>query len=184
MVAVNLAAGEHEVVIRGVRLWYLVRGEGPILLVQPGGAGWGGDISPYITTLQPLERVRKVVYLEPRGMGRSQRLENSSAYAMDEYVNDIEALRQELNLSRVAILGHSHGSFVALSYAIRFRERVERLVLVGASPHLLLGDHEGWAQQRPGYAEAQSALPKVGADIALRGAARSAEVRDGRMCCH
>jgi len=40
-----LAPGEHEVELRGINVWYLVRGSGPVLLIQPGGAGWGLNIS-------------------------------------------------------------------------------------------------------------------------------------------
>jgi proline iminopeptidase len=163
----NLSIGKHETVIRGAKLVYIVKGKGPVLLVQPGGAGWGGDISPYIETLKPLEQVRTVVYLEPRGMGLSQRLENSSAYEMNEYVEDIEALRQYLNLPQLAILGHSHGGFVALKYAIRFPGQVERLVLVGTSPNFLLDEYKGWAKQRPGYAEAEAAFDRIEQDTSF-----------------
>ncbi len=66
-----LAPGEHEVELRGVRIWYLVRGSGPVLLIQPGGAGWGGDATVYIETLRPLEAAYTLVYYDPRGIGRS-----------------------------------------------------------------------------------------------------------------
>ena len=163
----TLSIGKHETVIRGAKLVYMVNGNGPVLLVQPGGAGWGGDISPYIETLKPLEQVRTVVYLEPRGMGLSQRLENSSAYEMNEYVEDIEALRQYLDLPQLAILGHSHGGFVALKYAIKFPGQVERLILIGTSPYFPQGEYEGWAKQRPGHAEAEAALEKIEQDTSI-----------------
>jgi hypothetical protein len=41
-----LAPGEHEVEVRGVKIWYVVRGEGPVLLLQPGGAGGEGTRRP------------------------------------------------------------------------------------------------------------------------------------------
>ena len=84
----TLSPGEHYAVINGVKLWYLVRGEGPVLLFHPGGAGWGGDASPYIETLKPLEKERTVVYLEPHGIGHSERLSDSTAYSMEKYVEE------------------------------------------------------------------------------------------------
>jgi hypothetical protein len=61
-----LAPGEYEVELRGVQIWYLVRGTGPVLLIQPGGAGWGGDATIYEETLRPLEAAHTVVYYDPR----------------------------------------------------------------------------------------------------------------------
>ncbi len=156
-----LSPGEHYVTIRGVKLWYLVQGSGPVLLVQPGGAGWGGDASPYIETLKPLEKIRTVVYLEPRGIGRSQRLKNITAYKMDEYVQDIESLRKYFETPKIAIAGHSHGGFVALKYALEYPKMVECLLLIDTTPYIHLGDYEQWLKKRKGHKEALLAFNKL-----------------------
>jgi proline iminopeptidase len=155
-----LAPGEHEVEVRGVRLWYLVRGSGPALVLQPGGAGWGGDSNIYIETLEPLESTNTVVYLEPRGIGRSGRVADPALYTMDEYVEDVEALRRHLGLDRLRLAGHSHGGFVALTYALVYPERVERLVLLNSGAFVRALD-PAWMETRPGYAEAQARLAAV-----------------------
>lgn len=156
-----LSPGEHSVNIRGVNLWYYVKGRGPVLLIQPGGAGWGGDATLYIETLKPLEQIRTVVYLEPRGIGRSQRLSDPDAYRMDEYVEDIESFRKYLEIPQIAITAHSHGGFVALKYALQYSKKVERLVLIDTTPHISLGDYNSWLRKRKGYREALSALKKL-----------------------
>lgn len=56
---------------------------GPPLVFQPGGAGWGGDATPYIGTPGPLEAAHTVVYYDPRGIGRSGR-SDPALYALDE----------------------------------------------------------------------------------------------------
>ncbi len=43
---------------------------------------------------------------------------------------DADALREELGFERWAVLGHSFGGYVALEYALRYPERVSRLVLL------------------------------------------------------
>ena len=156
-----LSSGEHYVAIRGVKLWYFVQGSGPILLVQPGGAGWGGDASPYIETLKPLEKIRTVVYLEPRGIGRSQRLREIDAYKMDEYVQDIESLRRYFGTPQIAIAGHSHGGFVAMKYAIKYPKKVECLILIDTTPYIHLGDYNQWLKKRKGHREALVAFNKL-----------------------
>jgi proline-specific peptidase len=148
-----LTNGEHIIQVRGVDLWYHVKGEGPLLLFLPGGSGWGGDITPYLETLGPLETTRKIIYFEPRGIGRSQRLNDLSKYSMDEQVEDIEALRMHFGLDTLAIAGHSGGGFVALKYAIKYPDNVERLLMLGSGPTLKPGDVQEWESKRQGYKE-------------------------------
>ena len=159
----RLSPGEHLAIIRGIQLWYYVQGSGPVLLVQPGGAGWGGDASPYIETFKPLENVRTVIYLEPRGIGRSQRLKDPHAYRMEEYVNDIESLRIYFGIKQIAIAAHSHGGFVALKYALQYPKMVERLLLIDTTPcsSIHLGNYHSWLKKRKGYRSASSALRKL-----------------------
>lgn len=156
-----LSPGEHYANIRGIKLWYYVQGSGPVLLIQPGGAGWGGDATPYIETLKPLEEVRTVIYLEPRGIGRSQRLNDPLAYCMEEYVKDIESFRNCLGVPQIAIAAHSHGGFVALKYALHYSKKVERLLLIDTTPYIFLGNYHNWLKMRKGYKEASSALKKL-----------------------
>jgi proline iminopeptidase len=150
----RLAAGEHEVELRGVRIWYLVRGSGPVLVMQPGGAGWGGDATIYVESFQALETAHTVVYYDPSGIGRSGRAEDSARYTLDEYVEDLEALRGHLGLDTFNLAGHSHGGTVALKYAVAYPERLGRLVIVGSAP--FDPDHTEWMESRPGYEAAMA----------------------------
>jgi pimeloyl-ACP methyl ester carboxylesterase len=56
------------------------------------------------------------------------------AYRLEDYVYDLDELRQDLGLERIDLLGHSHGGFVAMSYASAHPQRVRRLVLVATGP--------------------------------------------------
>jgi proline iminopeptidase len=162
-----LAPGEHEVEVRGVKIWYVVRGEGPVLLLQPGGAGWGGDATPYAETLRPLEAAHTVVYYDPRGIGRSGRSADPTLYSLDEYVEDLEALRRHLGLERFNLAGHSHGGFVALKYALAYPEHLDRLLVLNSGSFLGGLDPE-WLQTRAGYGAAQARMaaldPTLGPD--------------------
>jgi proline iminopeptidase len=149
----TLTPGEHEVVLRGVNIWYMIRGTGPVLLIQPGGAGWGGDATIYIETLRPLEAAHTLVYYDPRGIGRSGRSSDPALYTMKEYVEDLEALRQHLRLETVNLAGHSHGGSVVLKYALAYPERVEKLLVLNSGP--FAHDPEpGWLELRKGYESA------------------------------
>lgn len=156
-----LSSGEHIEKIRNVYLWYLVRGQGPVLIVQPGGAGWGGDATPYINTFKRLEEFQTIVYLEPRGIGKSQRSVEKKAYSMEEYVEDLEALRRLFDLKKVSLAGHSHGGFVTLKYAIKYPKNVDKLILIDTTPSTLLGDYQQWFLGRKGAMEALTEISKI-----------------------
>jgi proline iminopeptidase len=114
----------------GRRLFYDTRGAGERLVCHPGGPGFSGA---YLGELGGLDRSRAIVALDPRGTGRSDPPGSTDAYALDDYVADLGLLQGHLGLGRVDLLGHSHGSLVALLYAARYPGRVRRLVLVAVA---------------------------------------------------
>jgi proline iminopeptidase len=118
----------------GRKLFYDIRGEGEPLLCHPGGPGFS---SAYFGDLGGLDRSRKLVVLHPRGTGGSDQPASEAAYALPDYVADLGHVQSHLGADRIDLLGHSHGSLVALLYAAEHPERVGQLVLVavGAGFH-------------------------------------------------
>jgi proline iminopeptidase len=57
-----------------------------------------------------------------------------AALTLGALVEDMDALRRALGLERLAVLGHSGHSILALAYAARFPERTARGVIVGGMP--------------------------------------------------
>jgi pimeloyl-ACP methyl ester carboxylesterase len=110
----------------GRTLAYRRVGSGPTLICHGGGPGFS---ALYLGELAGLDRELELVQLDPRGTGGSDRPADPRAYSIDHYANDVEELREHLGLERVNLLGHSHGGVVAIAYAARFPDRVERLIL-------------------------------------------------------
>jgi proline iminopeptidase len=106
-------------------------GSGPPLLCHPGGPGCS---SLYFGELPELASERTLVMLDPRGTGESDRPADPSAYGLEHYVADIEAVREGLGLERLDLLGHSHGGFVAIAWGGAHPDRVGRLVLASTAP--------------------------------------------------
>ena len=75
-----------------------------------------------------------MVYVEPICTGGSGRLPDPARYVRATYVRFLHALIEHLGVPRVALLGHSHGGFVALDYALTHPDRVDGLVLHDTSP--------------------------------------------------
>lgn len=131
-----LAPGPHEVVINGVRLWYRVAGRStgtPVLFLH-GGPGEGShSFSKYAGP--PLERSLRMIYLDQRGSGHSERPWRKD-YSLDLLVEDTEQLRRLWGVPKIALIGHSIGTVIAMEYAARYPEHVSRLVLAAAGPDL------------------------------------------------
>jgi proline-specific peptidase len=145
----------------GRRLAYRRVGFGPTLICHGGGPGFS---SLYLGNLGGLDERLELVLLDPRGTGRSDRPEDPRAYAIDDYVDDLEALRRQLGLERINLLGHSHGGVVAIAYAARHPDRVERLILASSLARWAPAQEAAMEQaiashaDEPWYADAKAAL--------------------------
>jgi proline iminopeptidase len=127
-----LAPGEHQRVLNGVRLYYRIAGEAPEarapVLFLHGGPGYNSY--SFARLMGPrLEKDRRMVYLDQRGCGRSERPWDGH-YSLEVLVADLEALRQELGVERWVLLGHSFGATLALEYAARHPQHVAGMVYV------------------------------------------------------
>jgi proline iminopeptidase len=110
----------------GRTLAYRRVGSGPTLVCHGGGPGFS---SFYLGDVAGLGDHLDLVMLDPRGTGQSDRPANARSYAIEDYANDVEELREHLGLERINLLGHSHGGVVAMDYAARYPDHVEKLIL-------------------------------------------------------
>ena len=80
------------------------------------------------------QKYRCVLY-DQRGSGEST-IPKVDDETMDigNFVEDLEVLRNHLQLEKMALLGHSWGSGLGLLYAQRYPERLSHLILVGPGP--------------------------------------------------
>lgn len=117
----------------GVSLHYRISGEGPVLLVHPGGPGTASD---FFGDLAGLDEVATIIWLDPRGTASSTAPEEAHAYKLEHYAADIEAVCDNLGLEQIALLGFSHGGMVAMRHAIDYPERLTKLVLLDTAPAL------------------------------------------------
>src|SRR2546421_3329787 len=145
----------------GRKLAYERLGSGPALVCHGGGPGFSGL---YLQNLGGLDEHLELIVLDPRGTGGSDRPADSRAYTVEDYANDVEELRAHLGLERISLLGHSHGGVVAMEYAARHPERVDRLILASTLVRFAAEQQRaleaGMAARRgePLYAAAAAAL--------------------------
>ena len=156
-----LADGEHDVVVNGVRLWYRVAGKTtravPPVVFLHGGPGYNSE--SFMRLEGPrLEKSLRMVYLDQRGSGRSER-PWTKHYALDTLVADLEALRRTLGAPTLALIGHSFGTILALEYAARYPEHVSRMVLVGTPMDLQRACAARLAKLRATHASELTGIP-------------------------
>jgi len=116
--------------VLGKRIWVEEEGQGPVLLLVPGGGGGSHDY--FHPWLRPLAQHFRVVTFDGYGRGRSEKAARPSEYSFRRDVEEVEGLRKALRIERMAVLGHSYAGYVAQAYAIQHPERVTHLVLSNA----------------------------------------------------
>ena len=113
--------------VNGVRLRYLVGGQGSAVVLLHGYAETGHMWHPIMPLLA---RRHTVVVPDLRGAGGSAKPE--SGYDKKNMAVDIHELTASLGLDRVRIVGHDIGLMVAYDYAAQFPEATERVALMDA----------------------------------------------------
>jgi len=111
----------------GVMIYYMSTGRGQPLIILHGGPGASHDY--FLPYLLPLAKYNRVIFIDERGSGRSQKLENPSGYTIENMVEDVEAVRQALGLGKISLLGHSYGGALAQAYALKYQRNLSHLIL-------------------------------------------------------
>jgi len=117
--------------VPGGPVWFRVVGTGsatPILLLH-GGPGAG---SCRLSALAALGDQHRVVFYDQLGSGRSGRPADPALWQINRFVEELDAVRNQLRLTRIHLLGHSWGASLAVQYVLTKGARgVESLILVG-----------------------------------------------------
>ncbi len=128
----EMPAKEGFVSFRGHNVWSRIVGDreasgGFPLLCLHGGPGCPHDY------FEPLEAIaatgRRVVLYDQLGCGNSDIPTDSSTYTIALYLEEIDTIRQALELPRLHVLGHSWGGMLAMEYALKQPAGLASLVL-------------------------------------------------------
>lgn len=107
---------------------YAQKGNGQPLILIPGFAS-GSWI--WFCQIEELSKDFRVITFDPRGIGQSPSdLPNPS---LGTFAADVGLILDELKIEKAHVLGASFGGFVALEFALKFPERVKKLVLACTS---------------------------------------------------
>jgi pimeloyl-ACP methyl ester carboxylesterase len=113
--------------VDGVRLRYLVAGQGPPVVLLHGFAQTSHMWLPLI---ERLRQRHTVIAPDLRGAGGSDKPE--SGYDKKTMAADVHALVASLGVGPVSLVGHDIGLMVAYAYAASYPEAATRVVLMDA----------------------------------------------------
>jgi pimeloyl-ACP methyl ester carboxylesterase len=134
-------ATEHSTKLRGIDFHWLQCGDGgapPLVLLH----GLTGHARTW-DHMAPALAARFCVYApDQRGHGDTGA---GDTYTTQDFVDDLEALRQHWKLDRFALMGLSMGGHNAIAYAAAHPQRVERLIVVDIPPRIDRTRAPNWA---------------------------------------
>jgi len=156
----------------GLRLHYLDEGQGEPVVMLHGNPTWSFHFRTLVLALRDRHRV---VVPDHIGMGLSDKPGDSQyRYCLQSRADDLTALLDHLGLVRgVTPIGHDWGAAIGMAWAVRYPERVARLVVLnGAAFHVPPGAHVP-AALHLARNRALGALALRSSDFFIRTAART-----------
>jgi len=124
----------------GVEIAYAIEGRGaPILLIHGFASNmqinWGGP--GWIRLLA--ENGFRVIALDNRGHGASEKLYDPEAYTGPTMAEDARRLLDHLGIEQADVLGYSMGARIAAFLGLRHPERVRSAIFAGLGANMVYG---------------------------------------------
>lgn len=130
----------HKFNSDGVEIAYEVTGEGePVILIHgfASNARVNWRDTGWVKTLA--EAGRRVVVMDNRGHGQSQKLYDPAFYAAPEMAEDARRLLDHLGIGRADVMGYSMGARIAAFLALAHPSRVRKAVFAGLASRMITG---------------------------------------------
>lgn len=127
---------------QGLIFWREV-GEGtPVILLH----GAWNDSSQWVSVMEALSQHFHCFALDLLGCGESNN--PNIHYSIDLQVECLAEFLQALKLDKVYLVGHSLGGWIAASYALKYPEQVEGLVLLSPEGVEIQGQEKQWRKMQ------------------------------------
>lgn len=123
---------KHRINVGDAMLYVEEEGKGiPLVLINGGPGGTHHYFHPWFSKAKKYARV---IYYDQRGCGLSDFEPGEEGYSVHQAVEDLDAIREALDIDKWVVLGYSYGGFLAQFYTVNHPENVAALILLGASP--------------------------------------------------
>ncbi|KAA2224599.1 alpha/beta fold hydrolase [Chryseobacterium sediminis] len=124
----NAAVGKY-LKLQDTNLYYEIYGEGEPLILLHGNSG---SIKDFYQQIPVLSKQYKVIAIDTRGQGKS--IDSSKKdFTYKMFAEDVKALMDQLKLNKVSIAGWSDGGNTGFEFALKYPERLNKLITIGAN---------------------------------------------------
>jgi pimeloyl-ACP methyl ester carboxylesterase len=114
--------------VNGTELHYEVRGNGPPLVMLHGGVD---PSEMFGAPLAEMAKHFKVIAIDARGHGFSK--DTNAPWSCEQAADDVAAVLTQLKIDKASVMGYSFGGAIAVQFAIRHPDRLDKLVIVSAA---------------------------------------------------
>ncbi len=111
-----------------IQLHYIEQGQGQPLVLLHGN---GENCNYFEHQISYFSRYYRVIAIDTRGHGKSPRGEKP--FSIRQFSEDLKDCLEAMDIAKTILLGFSDGGNIALEFALKYPERVEKLVLNGAN---------------------------------------------------
>lgn len=111
-----------------IELHYIEAGCGEPLILLHGN---GEDHTYFEHQISYFSKSYRVIAIDTRGHGQSPR--GTAPFTLEQFVEDLKVFMDRQKIEKANILGFSDGGNIALLFALRYMERVKKLILNGAN---------------------------------------------------
>jgi pimeloyl-ACP methyl ester carboxylesterase len=130
----------------GANINYVDEGSGPPILLVHGFASSIEGNWRFTGVIDALVGSgRRVVALDCRGHGKSDKPHDPAAYGINAMAQDAVALMDDLGIEKADLMGYSMGGYIATSLIIQHPSRFRSAVIGGAGERVLTGDFDAIA---------------------------------------
>lgn len=120
------------------KIFYQTFGSGDPIIVLHGGPGL--DQSYLLPQMLELAQDHQVIFYDQRGSGKSDCTDMSpSCININQFVQDLEDIRKQLGIKKFIVLGHSWGGLLAMTYATKYPENLNAIILMNSAPADTMG---------------------------------------------
>lgn len=114
--------------INGYKINVEELGNGDPIVFISGGPGNSHDYMQ--GSFGQYYKTNRVIFIDFLGRGLSDNAKDKTEYSVDNDVEILEGVRMKLNLDKISIVGHSYGTVHAQAYALKYPERINKIVLI------------------------------------------------------
>jgi proline iminopeptidase len=164
------AYAQDTIEVPGGKLYAQAMGKGAPILVVHGGPGLSHSyLAPGLSFLG---KDYQIIYYDQRASGNSP-VSDSSYMTLDQFVQDIDRVRDYYKVNRITLIAHSWGGLLATLYSAKYAEHVENLILINSIGLESKGNNQGSSVLQKRFTREDSVL--------LNGIYQSNEFQSGQV---